>query len=124
MVRRIDLLLPFLGGVGEGGRCGPAVRCPGCKGLYAGKSAASEHFSYIPGEVDRRGAKHKTGGDALSVPQCLGMGRVVGGGLWELVAELSNEPLAGNATPGTAAVWRWYKSVWLSRQGTKCDRQL
>ena len=33
-----DLLLSFLDGVGEGGRCELGVRCPGRKGLHVGKS--------------------------------------------------------------------------------------
>ena len=48
-----DLLLSFLDGVGEGDRCRLGMRCPGRKGFHVGKSAVSECFSYIPGEVDQ-----------------------------------------------------------------------
>ena len=52
-------------------------------------------FSSSLREVDRRGIKHETGDGALSMPQGLGMGRLVGVELWELVNELSKEPIAG-----------------------------
>ena len=40
---------------------------PGRKGLRAGKSAVSERFSSIFGELDRLGVKHEIGDDSLSV---------------------------------------------------------
>ena len=61
-----DLLLSFLDGVGEGGRRGLRVHCPGRKGLYVGESAVSEHLSNILVEVDRRDVEQKIGDDALS----------------------------------------------------------
>ena len=84
-----DFLLSFLGGVGEGGRCGLGVRCPGRKVLHVGKSAASERFSYISGEVYIRGVKHEIRDGALSVPQGLGMSRIVEVELGELGGKLS-----------------------------------
>ena len=58
------LVLSFLDGVGEGGRCGLGLRCPGRKGLHVGKSAVSENFSYILGQVGhRRSVQHEIGGD-------------------------------------------------------------
>ena len=63
------------------------VRFPERKGHHVGKNAISENFSYIRGEVDRRGVMHEIGDDALSEPQGLGMGRVIGVELWELVDE-------------------------------------
>ena len=68
MVGGADLLLSFLDGVGEDGRCGLGLRCPGRKGLDVGRSEVSERFSYIFREVDRQGANHEIGGDALSEP--------------------------------------------------------
>ena len=68
MVGRADLLLSFLDGVGGGGRRGLRVHCPGRKGLHVGKSAVSEHFSDILGEVDRRYVEQKVRDDALSEP--------------------------------------------------------
>ena len=100
------MLLSFLDGVGEGDRCRLGMRFPGMKGLHVGKSAVSECFSYIPGEVDRRGVKHEIGDDALSVPQGLGMGRAIGVELWKWVSELSKELLAGALEAAdTAHVW-------------------
>ena len=46
-----DLFLLFLDVVGEGGRCGFRVRCPGRKGLHVGKGAVSERFSFKRVEV-------------------------------------------------------------------------
>ena len=62
------LFLPFRDGVREGGRCGLRVRNPGRKGLHVGKGSVSENCSCTPREVDRRGVRHETGSDALSVP--------------------------------------------------------
>ena len=90
-----DLLLSFLIGVGEGGQCGLGERCPGRSGPHVRRSAVSELFSYISGEDDRPGFNHDFGGDALSVPQGLGIGSCVGVELWELVGEFSKETYAG-----------------------------
>ena len=73
------------------GRRGLGVRCPGRKGLHVGKTAVFEHISNILGEVARRGVKHETGDDALSVPHARGLGRVVEVELGELIDELSKE---------------------------------
>ena len=73
-----DSLLSFLDGVGGGGRCGLGVNCSGRKGLHVGKSAVSENFSSILGEVDRRDVEQKIGEGALSEPQVLG----IGGAVW------------------------------------------
>ena len=78
MVGGADLLLSFPGGVEEGGRCGLGISFPGRNGFQFGKSAASERFSYILGEVDRPGVNHEIGGDALSETYSRGMGRGVG----------------------------------------------
>ena len=78
----------------------------GAKDLHLGKSAVSENFSSVLGEAQRRGVKHDTGGDALSVPSVRGMGRVAGVECGKLVGELSRELLAGAHEAADAAhVW-------------------
>ena len=57
-----DLLLAFLGGVGDGSRCGPAIRFTERKGLLS----ARERLCFILGEVDRRGVKHETRDETLA----------------------------------------------------------
>ena len=112
MVGGDDLLLSFLDGVGEGGRYGLGVRCPGRRGLHVGKSAVSERFSYILGEVERHGVKNEIGDGALSESLGPGMDRAVGVELWELFGELGKEPLAGALEAAGAAHVRNLSRSW------------
>ena len=88
------MLLSFLDGVGEGGRFGLGVRCPGRKVLHVRTGSVSECFSCIFGGDHRPGVNHEIGDGALSEPKGRGMGRVVRVELWEKADELSKEPLA------------------------------